>query len=506
MRIYKNIIVVIVAYLFFAGMLFGQAITFDNTRDVNIPDYATLRIGPFYSTVAFTQQFGYRWTGSSGKGTDYLYNNRRGEIRKDGSDFPLISTLSFRNYVLITRKMDLDISFWMSYEYYPLDTQEGGFYFDMPEEGVLGTITLNYRITPVLTGTLYDRFKYRTDYFDTRGNADRYGGERYEYIDNTIGTYLDWNFARGKKFRFDVSRQDVIPFSDGFDDQERITYEQMLEYSQRVIGNISVGGNYSFNQTTYKVDYRPDNSYQSFYLFARYNDGLGDDNGLHIKMSDYTTASIGIGYSAGVNGEIRAGDQIRNVDGVISTNNISDIYGADGNNFAQFIWFASIKTLLMEDVWHSLGYSSSINTGYRTAFELVDSLEYRLEWHGEATTATLLSEYRTTVPSGNIFSDYADWITRLDVTYPLTRYIELHGVLRYQVRENQPNLLPNELYDPETTSNYDTWMGRIGSSFAVTKTIKFYTYYTHVSRDSDNDDLVYTRDIFEAYFRYTHQF
>ncbi len=506
MRLYKNILVVVGLYLFSVGMVLGQAVTFDNTRDVNIPDYATLRIGPFYSTVAFSQQFGYRWTGSTGTGTDYLYGNHRGEILKDGHDFPLITTLSFRNYLLITRNMDLDISFWMNYEYYPLETQEGGFFFDMPEEGVLGTITLNYRITPVLTGAIYDRFRYRTDYFDTRGYVDRYGGERYEHIDNTIGTYLDWAFARDKKVRFELSRQDIISFSDGFDDQERTTYEEMLEYSQRVIGNVSVGANLSFNQTEYKVDYRPDNSYRSFYLFARYNDGVGDDAGLHMKMSDFTTASVGIGYSAGLNGEVRSGDSVQDYEGVISTNNLN--YRADysGDDFAQFIWFANIKTLLKENWWHSLGYSSSVNTGYRTAFELVDSLEYKMEWHGDATTATLLSTYSTTQPSGNIFSEYADWVTRLDVTYPLTRYIELNGALRYQIRENEPPVLNEALYDPETTSDYDTWMARIGSSFDVTKKIKFYTYYTHVSRDSDNDDLVYTRDIFEAYFRYSHQF
>lgn len=487
-------------------MVFGQAVTFDNTREVAIPDYATLRIGPFYSTVAFSQQFGYRWTGSTGTGTDYLYNNRRGEILKDGSDFPLISTLSFRNYLLITRNMALDISFWMSYEYYPLETQVNGFYFDMPEEGVLGNITLNYRVTPVVTGAIYDRFKYRTDYLDTRGHIYRYGGERIEYIDNTVGTYLDWRFAREKKIRAEISREDYIPYSDGFDDQERVTYEEMLEYSQRVIGNISIGANYTMAQTKYKVNYRPDNSYESFYLFVRYNDGLNDDGGLHLRMSDFTTASVGVGYSAGVNGELRAGDSIRNYNGVVSTNETSDIYNADGNNYAQFVWFANIKTFLKENVWHSLGYSSSINTGYRAAFELVDSLEYRLEWNGDATTVALSSEYRTTEPSGNIFSKYADWVTELNVIYPLTRFIDLEGTLRYQIRENDPNLLSNELYDPETTSDYDTWMGRIGSSFAVTKTIKFYTYYTHVSRDSDNEDLVYTRDIFESYFRYSHQF
>lgn len=101
------------------------------------------------------------------------------------------------------------------------------------------------------------------------------------------------------------------------------------------IGNVSVGANLSFNQTEYKVDYRPDNSYRSFYLFARYNDGVGDDAGLHMKMSDFTTASVGIGYSAGLNGEVRSGDSVQDYEGVISTNNLN--YRADysGDDFAQ---------------------------------------------------------------------------------------------------------------------------------------------------------------------------
>ena len=520
MRLCRYIFIVAVLQLLMAGVVFGQssgnplavygpdrlALKFDNTEDVNIPDYATFRIGPFYSTVSISQEFGYRWSASTGTGTDYLYGNRRGEILKDGPEFPLITTLGFRNFVLITRNMDLDISFWLSYEYYPLETQEGGFFFDLPEDGAMGFITLNYRITPMVTGSVYDRFIYRADYLDTRGYSDRYGGERYEHIENTVGTSLDWAFAKDKTVRGAVYRQDVIPFSDGFDDQERTSYQEMLEYSQQIIGNVSVGANVSFNQTEYKVDYRPDNSYRTFYLFARYNDGLGDDAGLHLKMSDFTTASVGIGYSAGLNGNINFGESVQELDGVVTTNDIAGRYDTNYGDFAQFLWFANIKTLLREDVWHSLGYSSSVNTGYRSAFEFVDSLEYRLEWNGAATTATLVSEYRSTTPSGVLFSDYTDWITRLDVIYPLTRKIALNGALRYQIRENAGVLIGEDLYDPETISSYNTWMGRLGAEFYVTKSIRFYTYYTHVSRDSDDEDLVYTRDIFEATFRYTYNF
>ncbi len=486
--------------------VFGQAVTFSNTEEVHIPDYATLRIGPFYSTIAFSQSIGYRWTGSSGQGTDYLYNNRRGEILKDGSDFPMISTLSFRNYLLITRHMDLDISFWMSYEYYPMKTQENGFYFDMPEEGVLGTITLHYRLTPVVTGVVYDKFLYRTDYFDTRGYVDRYGGERYEHIDNTIGTYLDWHLASDKKIHLDFSRQDIIPYSDGFEDQERVTYEEMLEYSQRVWGNLWVGANATYDQTSYKVNYRPDNTMQSYYLFARYNEDLGDKGGVRLRLSDYTTASVGIGYTAGLNGELRTGNRVQDYNGITTTNDVRERYDASGDDFMRFVWFANVKTYMREDLWHSLQYSSSVETGYRSAFEFVDSLEYRLEWHGQATTATFLSEYRAVEPDKSVFSSYNDWINQLDVYYPLTRVIELHGMVSYDVRENASPPLNEDLYLPETVSDYNTWVARIGTDFHVTKTIEFFTYYTHVSRDSDNEDLVYTRDIFEATFRYTHQF
>ncbi|MCK5529331.1 MAG: hypothetical protein KAI74_06575, partial [Kiritimatiellae bacterium] len=64
MRLCRYIFIVAVLQLLMAGVVFGQAsgnplavygpdrlaLKFDNTEDVNIPDYATFRIGPFYST------------------------------------------------------------------------------------------------------------------------------------------------------------------------------------------------------------------------------------------------------------------------------------------------------------------------------------------------------------------------------------------------------------------------------------------------------------------------
>ena len=57
----------------------AQNLRFSNRREVAIPKNAVLRIGPFYSTARFTQRAGYRYTRSTGAGTDFLIHTLRPE-------------------------------------------------------------------------------------------------------------------------------------------------------------------------------------------------------------------------------------------------------------------------------------------------------------------------------------------------------------------------------------------------------------------------------------------
>ena len=178
-----------------SAQLLAQDLSYDNRRDVEIPDHSTLRIGPFYSTVRLTESVGYRYTTSSGAGADLLIDNRRGEVRSDGSDFPIVSRLDFRNYLVISRHTDLDLSLRVTYRYFPLNTQEDDFNVSLPEEGVGANVSSQFRLTPHLIGSVFDRFLWTTDFVDDRGLSDRSGGRRYERIENTAGVDFDWTWS-----------------------------------------------------------------------------------------------------------------------------------------------------------------------------------------------------------------------------------------------------------------------------------------------------------------------
>jgi len=130
----------------------AQMLRYDQHRELKPPDYATLRLGPFYSDLFFSQTAGFRYTRSEGTGTDFLFGNNRGVIKKDGSEYPLVARLDARNYVLISRHMDLDISFSLGYAYYPMETQENEFFFDISGEGVSGVVSMEFYISKFVRG------------------------------------------------------------------------------------------------------------------------------------------------------------------------------------------------------------------------------------------------------------------------------------------------------------------------------------------------------------------
>jgi hypothetical protein len=244
----------------------AQSLVFGNHRDVAIPDYATVRIGPFYSTIAFSLSVGYRYSDSYGSGTDYLQSNERGAILKDGSDLPILAALDFRNYLLITRHMDLDMSVRFTYEYYPLRTQVDSFDVDLVEEGVFGTFSSEFRITPYLLGNVYDTLVYRTDFVDTRGREDAYGGQEYRYFRNRVGMNLTWLMAEDKQMKADVAREDNIPFADEFAGQEYVLYDESVAYRQNVLPGLWVGATTRFWQYDYVSPERQDASFQDVRL------------------------------------------------------------------------------------------------------------------------------------------------------------------------------------------------------------------------------------------------
>jgi hypothetical protein len=468
-----------------AGPAQAQGIRFSNTREVAIPDYATLRIGPFYSTIIYSQSVGYRYSRSTGTGTEYYFNNERGVITEEGEEFPIISRLNFRNYLLISRNMDLDASIAMSYEYYPLDTQDDEFNIDIVEEGVYGVLSTGFRLTPFVQGIIYDRARYQTDYIDLRGEEDRLGGEAYENFQNTLGMNIDWLLAKDKKIAATVSRYDEIPRDDEFDYLERTTYSEGVAFEYAVIPGLVVGARAAYAQHEYDDPERRDAREEDYSFYTRFSRGLG----LGFRVTDFTTVNANIGYSRGyaASGSTDAEAEEDDEDSETVTGGIS------------------MTTRLRRDLKHTLSYGRSLTRGFESAFETTDRYSYRINWTGKATSASLYTGVRVVDPSSRTVNEYSDWVSGASVSYPIIPAIRLQLSSIYSVRDNKVRFDGGEV-DPEFEADYETWTSRIGTSFAVTRSIDFTAYAQHAERDSDAADLAYTQDLVGATFTYNYKF
>jgi len=474
----------------FVEQAIAQALRFSNHRDVAIPDYATVRIGPFYSTVKFSQSAGYRWTRTRGAGTDFLFNNERGRIKKDGSEFPLISRLDFRNYLIISRNADVDVSISAVYAYYPLDTQEDELDVNLIEEGITANLSTAFRLNPYLVGTLYDRFSYRTDYIDTRGWSDEFGGSEYERLENTVGVDLDWLLARNKNLGASLFRTDVIPQDDEFEDQERVTYGEGLIYQQEILPGLIAGAGTTFYQNDYKSSEREDTDIQDYSFFLNFSrDAAG-----RLRLTRATSVSLAAGYARGAVAGRRRDPTREEVEE--REEEPETITGS-----------VELETLMRRDLTQTIRYGRAMRTGFSSNFEVTDTYRYELDWRGDLVSARAYSQLTEVDPSNRDETDYSDWTSGLTVTYPLVNrpYITLNASTRYSVRDNSARGI-TVVTEPEQENDYETWDSRIGTSFGIARDISFTTYVQHIERFSDYEDLQYERDIFAAYFTYSHQF
>lgn len=484
----------------------GQGLYFSTQREVTPPDYATFRMGPFYSTMALTESIGYRYTRSSGTGTDYLTENDRGEITEDGSEIPILSALTFRNYLVISRRMDLDMSVRIGYYYYPLDTQEEEFVFDMAEEGIYGTVSTAFRLTDHIEGTIFDNMSYRTDYIDTRGLDDRYGGSDYEHFANRLGAQMNWDMARNYRSVFGLNRYDVQPADDEFEDQERYEYNESASFSYQVRRDLAVGLRANFSQAYYASTNRSDTRQQDYDVFLTYGRGGEEAAGLTLTRRSTLRLSVGtsVGYSAGAgsSSQTTGADDDADADDDDGTTETWD----DGS--VRLTGRAELETLMTRTVTQTLQYQRGLRSGFSSAFEEYDRASYELKWNGDLTSVKARSAIDSVSPSLAEDTDYRDWINSLSVSWRATPTITLDGATVYTIRDNDSEDVDveDEEVDIEDFEDYETWSSRIGTSFKIAREITLSMSYRHVERFSDTADLAYSRDTFQALLTYRHQF
>lgn len=466
------------AILLAAGAAQAQTLRFSNHRDIKPPESATLRIGPFYSTVTFSQSVGYRNVRSSGSGVDFLYGNRRGEILKDGDEFPMFSTLDFRNYLILTRHSDVDFSVRVGYAHFPMKTQEDEFIFDVAEEGIAGDLSFSTELAfaPFAKCTAFDSFSYQTEYIDMRGLPDRLGGQKYVSLANRVGANFDWLLSEDQNLGLSASRSDVIPRGEEFREHWSLSYSESATYQCMLSPALVAGVSAGFSQHTYPktTNDRPDSASQTYSVFAE------------AKLTRQTKASAMAGYALAT---------------VASSKGVESDWNGQGSAVAA----ASLSTELSRELSHRLTYSRTMPAGFDTAFEIHDGVGYQLNWKGDFSSVGYFSQYNRSQVDSRGDSQYTDWANGVSASYPLCSFATLNASSIYSIREN--TWAPDTTVDdPTLRSDYQTWSSQVGTSFAVTKKITFSTAYQHIIRTGGEDDLEFVRDIFSAVFTYSHQF
>ena len=445
---------------------------YDQHREVKPPADPTIHVGPWYNDIVLGVSAGVQYIRMTGDGVGFITQNGRGRYLKDGFDMPVITTLGFDNHVLLTRHMDFAFNINVSYAYYPFNTQEDNWYVNMSDEGIYATFSTEIELARDMRLLLYDDILYRTDYIDTRGMEDIYGGEEYEHFENTVGADYDWKLTRFDNISLSASRRDVISMSDEFDDQEGAFYSELVSYQRQVSRFATVGLAGDFSQSLYKVDERPDINMFGFTAFGA----------AQLTRTFFGNAAIGYDYSS-------------TSDDGYSTDSAGSLSGTIG-----------LGQTLSDNSYHEVSYRRSQHEAFHGGVDVTDTLRYNLHWAGGRLPGNVYTEYIMFNPVGDMRGSYSDWRSRLELSHQLTRRLTLHFDTTYDVRMNDPLDSEDDPLRPEVTSDYQTWTIRLGTEFPVTKKTSLSVYGEHATRMSDNEDLEYSQDSIVALLNWRHKF
>ena len=491
----------------------AAAVTFnyDTYRQITPPEDATFRLGTFYSTITFSQSVGYRYVITTGSGTSYLFGNKLGTIRKDGSDFPLVTSLSLHNYYIISKTSDFDLSFKISYNHFPLETEEDYWGFDLLDQGLtvnLGkfsatlqeegwtagyssdayslygseqgysmaaNISTEFEVSRFVKSKIYDRPTLKTEYVDARGYSDTYSGRKYQYFNNIFGINLDWLMTSDQNLGLAVSRADNIPLNDStFTNQRSVIYQASALYEHKINDDLLVGLKAALTLREYPDGYRGEQVQHSYETYTKW------------QATPDTTLELGAGVA-------------------FATLSDAGAYETNGS-ISTYIGRATIKTELARDLWHSLGYRRELQAGFNAGLETIDEYRYSIyyspknEWNISISTA-----WRDTQPELSTLNAYADWTTQLAFSYPLSEDLTLHLTGTYNQRKNEETGT-NTTTDLTLYNDYNTLTATLGLTYALSKRTTLSAYAQNSSRTSDEPSLEYSRYTFGVTLTYTYTF
>jgi hypothetical protein len=455
-----------------ASSAVGQSLRFSNHRDVKAPDYATLRLGPFYSDLTLSQSAGLRWTRFSGAGTDFLQDNQLGEIREGGIEYPLITTLGLRNYLIISEHMDLEASVRLAYEHYPMGTQKDRFTVDFSDEGIYADLSTEFRPSRSTRIRLYDNAAYRTDFIDTRGLEDRYGGAEYERFENTVGIDFDWLMSKFDNLALSAKRADTIPMTDAFEAQRAVSYGESAAYERQFSPFVVGGVRADFTQNLASEATRPDSYAQGVSVFSG------------VRLAKMTQASAALGYSLAIT---RGGEPA-----------VDESQGSISGS-------ARVDSQISKRLHHGLGYSRAYTEAFEGGFNMTDGIDYGLAWKTRTLPGKISTALRRYEPVGGSRDSYLDWNTQITLEQKLTRLVALSFMTSYALRMNDSTADPDSA-NPDVGSDYQTWVSRLSTAIPLTRKLSFTAYGEHAVRTSDADALAYTRDLIAANLVWSHRF
>ena len=441
-------------------------------RDLVPPKDSTLHLGPWYADIIWSESVGAQYIKMSGGGVDFNRQNGRGRYLKDGFDMPILSTLSLNNYILLTRHMDFSYNISLSYAYYPFKTQEDTWYMNLSDEGAFATFSTEVRLARDMRLMLYDDILYRTDFIDTRGKQDVYGGQEYQHFENTVGADFDWMASPRDNISASVSRRDVISFSDEFDSQEGAFYNEMLAYTRQVTPFMSAGVVGEISQSYYKKDSRPNINMYRFRAFTV----------MQLTRRVVANANLGYGFST----------------------TDSERGSSSGNLEASF----GLGHQISENRYQELTYRRIQREAFDGGVDVTDGLSYRYDWKSTLFPGSFVSDYTKYTPVGEVRNGYADWRNRLDLHYSLNRRWTLDFYTSYDMRMNDKfdDIDEQNPETPDVNSDYTTWVIHLGTGRNLTRKTRFEVYAEHAMRSSDNEDLEYTQDAIGANLNWFHKF
>jgi hypothetical protein len=501
-------------WLILAGAAAGQTLRFDAGQELSIPENANVRFGNwFYSDLAFFQSAAYRYVTTRGEGADVLFDEDRGRIRNDGSDFPLVTELSVRNGVLLGKSTELDLSFRLRYRFYPLGSEDNAFEFDMVDLGLYARMgAFSFRLTedewlgafsgthvqayggsrgagvsanlgfdfvlgPYFAGRLYDQPSYRTDYVDERGLADDFSGEKYTVFQNVAGVDADWLVGKEKNVLLGASRTDTLPQGDRFNEARGVWYRTYAGYYQVINPLCVAGGRADYGWRFYTADDvdRGDQFQQDYTAFTSFD------------ATEFTTIRLSAGFSRAELMDAGAFEEKGSSDTLTGS--------------------ASIDTRLAEHLSHGAVLSRSQRAGFAAGVEVANEFRYSISWGSEWLSAQAAASARQAKTELARVSDYSDWVASFHVSKPFTETITAHASTAYSLRVNGAmeagGVDEASLY---VTSDYATWVSTLGLSWWLTPRLSWTTYVEHLERFGDVGGLDFSRDAFQTGLSYAYDF